>query len=239
MNESSAITAPMPKLQLARIELEDDTAPLPLSVLAEPARTRGVYTLYFKPAVDRLTGLLMLAVAAPIMAVVSVAVAIQLGRPILLTQERAGLGGRSFGIYKFRTMLPDRRVAQRPFSGPDRRVTHKSPDDPRHTPVGRFLRKWSLDELPQLLNVVRGEMSLVGPRPEMMNIVHSYEPWQHLRHQVKPGLTGLWQVSQRGDGLMHEHTEIDLEYVRKVSLFTDLGIMLRTVPAVLGRARGE
>ncbi len=109
-------------------------------------------------------------------------------------------------------MAHDRRQQQEPVDQ-DRRQTHKTTDDPRHTRVGRFLRKWSLDELPQFWNVVCGDMSLVGPRPELVEIVARYEPWQHQRHTVKPGLTGLWQVSSRGTGMMHLHTDIDLDYI--------------------------
>jgi lipopolysaccharide/colanic/teichoic acid biosynthesis glycosyltransferase len=106
--------------------------------------------------------------------------------------------------------------------------------------VGRLLRKLSLDELPQLFNVLRGEMSLVGPRPELPHIVANYEPWLHQRHLVKPGMTGLWQVSQRQPGvLMHETGEADIEYVRRISLRTDLGILLRTVPAMLSSNAGH
>jgi lipopolysaccharide/colanic/teichoic acid biosynthesis glycosyltransferase len=101
--------------------------------------------------------------------------------------------------------------------------------------VGRFLRKSSMDELPQFWNVVRGEMSLVGPRPELVEIVNRYEPWQHQRHVVKPGLTGLWQVTTRGSGMMHLHTDIDLEYIQTIGLRTDLRILLQTIPATLQR----
>ena len=121
-----------------------------------------------------------------------------------------------------------------PSDGADPRVPHKRADDPRHTPVGRFLRKTSLDELPQLWNVIRQDMSLVGPRPELLPIVQRYQPWQHQRHLVRPGMTGLWQVSRRGDGvLMCDDSSADIDYVRSVSLATDISVLLRTVPAVL------
>jgi lipopolysaccharide/colanic/teichoic acid biosynthesis glycosyltransferase len=99
--------------------------------------------------------------------------------------------------------------------------------------VGRILRRFSLDELPQLWNVLRGDMSLVGPRPELPVVVDRYHQWQHLRHLVKPGITGLWQVSERGDVEMHECVETDIEYVRRLSLFTDLSIIARTIPAAV------
>jgi lipopolysaccharide/colanic/teichoic acid biosynthesis glycosyltransferase len=123
------------------------------------------------------------------------------------------------------------------FRGRDRRSTHKSEHDPRIRPVGRFLRKWSLDELPQLTNVLTGHMSLVGPRPEMVQIVERYEGWQHARHRVKPGITGLWQVSAR-EVPMHEATHIDLEYVERLSFLEDLRILAGTLPAALGDRKG-
>jgi lipopolysaccharide/colanic/teichoic acid biosynthesis glycosyltransferase len=163
----------------------------------------------------------------------------KLGRPAIFKQQRVGKNGREFTVYKLRTMLPDRRQQVVPFDGNDRRVNHKSPDDPRHIPLGRFLRKWSLDEIPQFWNVALGHMSLVGPRPELPHIVAKYEDWQHSRHQVKPGITGLWQVSERGDVPMHEATDIDIEYVEKVSLAADLRILALTIPAALGSQKGH
>jgi lipopolysaccharide/colanic/teichoic acid biosynthesis glycosyltransferase len=182
-------------------------------------RERGLYERFGKGLIDRLVGLVLALLTLPIVIPVAIAVFIDLGLPILLRQERVGLDGRIFKVLKFRSMEPDRRSPRVPaFVGTDRRVSHKSDDDPRLTPVGRFIRKWSLDELPQLWNVVFGQMSLVGPRPELLQVVEHYEPWQHARHQVKPGVTGLWQVSARGEVPMHEATHIDLEYVASISL---------------------
>jgi lipopolysaccharide/colanic/teichoic acid biosynthesis glycosyltransferase len=158
---------------------------------------------------------------------------------VVLRQRRIGMGGRPFTVYKFRTMHADRRRDDDGYAGPDRRRTHKSADDPRLTATGRLLRRLSLDELPQLVNVLRGEMSLVGPRPELPVVVERhYADWQHRRHAVKPGLTGLWQVSERGNGMMHEHVDVDLDYVDQVSLGTDLRILLRTLPAALTTHQG-
>jgi lipopolysaccharide/colanic/teichoic acid biosynthesis glycosyltransferase len=150
----------------------------------------------------------------------------------------------------------DRRVMQVAFEGPDRRSgqdrrsverrqgegcrrrNHKSPHDPRHTRLGRFLRRTSLDELPQLVNVIRGDLSLVGPRPELPEVVANYQPWQHARHWVRPGITGLWQVTERGSGEpMHEHVESDLRYIRSLSALTDLRILLLTIPVAMGLSR--
>ena len=215
----------------------------PQGVAVESAgseRHRGAYERFVKGAVDRIAGVLLLILTLPIVIPVAIVVFIDLGAPIFLRQERVGRDGKVFRVIKFRSMEPDRRGASAPdFVGSDRRVNHKSEEDPRLTPVGRFIRKWSLDELPQLINVVAGQMSLVGPRPEMVQIVDRYEPWQHARHQVKPGVTGLWQVSARGEVPMHEATHIDLEYVNTVSLRTDIRILAKTIPAALGDRTGH
>lgn len=200
-------------------------------------RRTTTYERFVKPAIDRVLALTLLVVLSPVLAVVAVLVKISLGSPVLLRQKRVGRNGQVFELHKFRTMHADRRRGEvavvMEFDGSDRRRTHKHPDDPRLTLVGRTLRKWSLDELPQLLDVLSGKLSIVGPRPELVGIVDRYEPWQHARHQVKPGLTGLWQVTKRGEGEMHEHTDIDIEYVQQVSFRTDVNIMLQTIPAVL------
>lgn len=203
-------------------------------------RRRTAYERLWKPALDRAVGLILTILTLPIIIATAIAVFVDLGLPTLLRQERVGLNGKVFRVYKFRTMEPDRRTPDEPsFVGADRRVNHKSKDDPRLTRLGRFLRKWSLDELPQLWNVVLGDMSLVGPRPEMVQIVSHYEPWQHARHQVKPGVTGLWQVSARGEVPMHEATHIDLEYVKGMSFAADLKILAKTIPAALGDRTGH
>jgi lipopolysaccharide/colanic/teichoic acid biosynthesis glycosyltransferase len=200
-----------------------------------PPATAYLYAI--KPLIDRAVALVMLICLAPLMGAIAVAVRLSMGRGVIFTQDRVGRHGRVFQIYKFRTMRPDRRNEARPVET-DRRRTHKHPQDPRVTRVGGFLRKWSLDELPQLMNVLQGDMSLVGPRPEMVSIVETYQPWQELRHVVKPGLTGLWQVSERGDLLMHECVGRDLEYIEQLSWRTDFGILARTPAAALGRRRG-
>jgi lipopolysaccharide/colanic/teichoic acid biosynthesis glycosyltransferase len=157
-----------------------------------------------------------------------------------------------------RRVAVDRRSEQVAFDGPERRRgverrtgerrqpidsrrrNHKAPHDPRHTRLGRFLRRTSLDELPQLVNVIRGELSLVGPRPELPEVVAGYEAWQHARHFVRPGITGLWQVTQRGSGEpMHRHVATDLEYINRLSFMTDARILVRTVPAALGFDRAS
>jgi len=208
-------------------------------LFAEISFAPTAYVRFVKPTIDFLGGLLLALVTAPICLVVAIIVYNDLGNPIILRQPRVGRGGRVFKVYKFRSMHPDRRGTAPDFVGRDRRITHKDENDPRLTNFGRFMRKWSLDELPQLWNVVLGDMSLVGPRPEMVQIVERYEPWQHQRHVVKPGVTGLWQISARGDIPMHEATHIDVDYVDSISLSTDLEILLKTLPAAMGDSKGH
>jgi lipopolysaccharide/colanic/teichoic acid biosynthesis glycosyltransferase len=204
-----------------------------LRVVLGPAPT--VYQRRVKPVIDVAFSLLLLVTLLPVMAVVALAIRVRLGKGVLFRQRRVGAGGEEFVIYKFRTMAHDRRRQDLAFVGSDRRRTHKDPNDPRHTTLGRFLRKTSLDELPQLLNVVRQDMSLVGPRPELPAIVASYQPWQHQRHAVKPGITGPWQVSPFREHPIAEAIALDLSYVEAVSFTHDVGVLLKTLPAVLRR----
>lgn len=212
----------------------------PLQRLADELRQRQPtrYERWVKPLLDRSVALLLCVLMSPIMVMISVVVLATVGRPILLRQARGGHGGKPFPMLKFRTMRADRRLRDVPYPGPERRLTHKSADDPRHTRIGRIMRKLSLDELPQLINVVLGHMSLVGPRPELMMLVGRYEPWQHCRHLVRPGLTGLWQTTERGSGrVMHECVDLDLHYISTMSFTRDMAILLRT-PLILLRSKG-
>lgn len=198
------------------------------------------YTQYIKPAGDRVAALCAVLILAVPILLTAAAVALSLGRPIFFSQSRVGLNGKVFKVFKFRTMGMDRRQNKVSVSS-DLRVTHKSDEDPRHTSVGRILRSLSLDELPQLFNIVRGEMSVVGPRPELESVVthKKYPEMLHQRHLVKPGLTGMWQISARGDGAMHENGEWDLEYVEKISFWTDVKIVCKTPFAMFGGNRGH
>jgi len=198
-------------------------------------RRAGLYESVLKPLVDHGVALVVLAIVTPLMLLVAFLVRIRLGKGVLFRQERVGQAGRPFSIYKFRTMTADRRLRTVPFTDPERRRNHKDQTDPRHTRLGLVLRALSLDELPQLLNVLRGEMSLVGPRPELAVVVDGYEPWQHARHQVRPGMTGLWQISGQRGAPMHAATALDLDYVDRLSWRTDLAILVRTMPAVVRR----
>lgn len=208
------------------------------SRLLSVERPRGLYVRVIKPAFDRSVALIGLLFAAVPMVLTALIVAVTMGRPVLFRQQRIGRDGQPFEVLKFRTMRPDRR-AQRLDVIHDRRRTHKSARDPRHTDVGRFMRRYSLDEMPQLINVLRGEMSIVGPRPELGAVVETYPEELHQRHYVKPGLTGLWQVSARGSGPMHENGQWDLLYVEELSWRTDMRILAKTPKAMLGDNTGS
>jgi lipopolysaccharide/colanic/teichoic acid biosynthesis glycosyltransferase len=217
------------------IDLTGETpvlAPLVDATLSFAAPS-GIYANLVKPVTDRLIGLVALILCAPLYLVIGLAIWVAMDSPVLLAQERVGRHGRVFWLWKFRTMEPDRRQTQLKWIGEDRRKTHKSAYDPRITGLGRWLRATRLDELPQFLNVALGELSLVGPRPELASVVAGYEPWQHRRHAVKPGLTGLWQISDRGDQLLRDCTRMELEYLENISMSRDVSIMLRTLPAML------
>jgi len=175
----------------------------------------------------------------PVMLIIAIAIKLDSPGPAILKQERVGENGRIFTVYKFRSMVQDadkmlNDVIQRTDDGG---IIHKRPDDPRITRVGRFIRRTSLDELPQLFNVVKGDMSMVGPRPELPFIVENYESWQHKRFAVQPGITGWWQINGRSDKPMHMHTEDDLYYISHYSPLLDLQILFKTVGVVL-RGKG-
>jgi len=193
------------------------------------------YQRMMKRAFDVSFGLIALILALPLMAVSALAVFLEDGPPVLFRQKRVGENGRLFEMLKFRTMLKNAEVLQGQVEkrDADGNILHKSMDDPRVTKVGRFLRRFSLDELPQFINVIRGDMSLVGPRPEMPNLVEKYQPWQRKRFAIPPGITGWWQVNGRSDKPMHLHTEDDLYYIQNYSIFFDMQILLRTIWVVL------
>ncbi len=194
-------------------------------------------TLALKRIFDVVAASLGLVLTAPLLALISLAILVDDGWPVFFRQLRAGEHGRPFRIFKFRTMVRDAEallpelVAIDELSDP----MFKLRSDPRVTRVGRFLRRTSLDELPQLLNVLRGEMSVVGPRPELVDLVERYEPEHEVRLQVKPGITGPWQVYGRSDLTFDEVLAVEREYVENLSLGRDLRIILMTIPAVFGR----
>jgi exopolysaccharide biosynthesis polyprenyl glycosylphosphotransferase len=195
--------------------------------------------MIIKRGLDLALSLTLLVLLAPVLVVVALAVKLSSPGPVLFMQGRLGLNKRKFRIYKFRTMTANAEQMMKQIehlnevAGP----VFKIRNDPRITKVGKFLRKISLDELPQLLNVVRGDMSLVGPRPLAVRdyelMTQGCEDWQRCRFSVKPGVTCLWQVNGRNSIPFHKWMELDMEYIQNWSLWLDVRILFRTIPVVL------
>jgi exopolysaccharide biosynthesis polyprenyl glycosylphosphotransferase len=188
-----------------------------------------------KRAVDVVLASVALLLAAPVMLAVALAIKLENPGPVLFKQKRIGEGGRFFYIYKFRSMVVNAEALQATVTktSADGKTLHKHKDDPRVTRIGRIIRKTSLDELPQLLNILRGDMSIVGPRPELPWLVEQYESWQNARFLVPQGLTGWWQVTGRSEKPCHLSTQDDVYYVQHYSLWLDIKIILMTIPAML------
>jgi exopolysaccharide biosynthesis polyprenyl glycosylphosphotransferase len=211
-------------------------AGLPL-VHVETPRYRGG-KLHSKRLFDVVASALLIMLLSPVLLAVAAAIKITDPGPALFRQRRVGKNGRLFPMLKFRTMVVDAeaRLAElRALADAGNDVLFKMRDDPRVTPVGRFLRRYSLDELPQLFNVLLGEMSLIGPRPPLASEVEEYEHHVHRRFLVKPGITGLWQVNGRSNLSWEESVRLDLYYVENWTLTGDLAILFRTAQAVVGR----
>jgi lipopolysaccharide/colanic/teichoic acid biosynthesis glycosyltransferase len=183
-------------------------------------------TRRIRRAVDAFLALTFLFLAGAILILAAIAILIEDGRPMFFTQRRVGRFERLFVMYKLRTMKKE-------FCGDSPSPT--TAGDDRITRVGRILRRTSIDEIPQLINVLRGEMSLIGPRPEMGIIMKRYEPWQHLRHVISPGITCLWQITCRSTIPLDrpEATALDLDYIRNASPLLDGAILLRTVNSLV------
>jgi lipopolysaccharide/colanic/teichoic acid biosynthesis glycosyltransferase len=177
-----------------------------------------MYSYFFKPLIDRLGALLLIILFFPLILITAILVALKIGRPIFFTQKRPGLHGKIFTIYKFRTMTDEKD-----------REGNLLPDGQRLHKIGKRIRSLSLDELPQLLNVLKGEMSFIGPRPLLPEYLPLYAPKQARRHEVKPGITGWAQVNGRNAIGWEEKFRYDVEYVNKISFLLDLKILFLTV----------
>ncbi len=252
MERQSAITAvtALPEPPVAHAELAGTLLTLPvvdgragapagrLPTELAPERTirtkRGFYQRRGKRALDVVGCTAILIGAAPVLSGVWVSLRLALGPDVVLRQQRIGLDGDTFELYKFRTMESDRRSTESDeFAGRDRRQRHKTTEDPRHTPLGRIVRKFSLDELPQLVNVLKGSMSLVGPRPELASRADENFV-AHRRHDVRPGLTGPYQVTDlRSAGDLRSGVELDGTYADSVSFRNDLRYLMKTVGALV------
>jgi len=209
-----------------------------LCVVPDRARRVSIFERHVKRPMDLVGGVALVVVLSPLLAVTALAVRLRLGSPVFFHQTRIGRDGEEFEVIKFRSMGLDRRQVQDTFDGRDRRRVHKTSDDPRHTALGRRIRQLSLDELPQLVNVVKGQMSLVGPRPELAHVAREHQLVDHPRHVVRPGMTGLWQVSTDRKGLLHENVDKDLDYIEHITFTGDVRILFRTLGAI-GRANGS
>jgi exopolysaccharide biosynthesis polyprenyl glycosylphosphotransferase len=247
--EDLALLEPVASLCLEVGKLLRVPLPLPLA-LSHAARVEtldGIEIATIGNSPDRVLGLVLkrvmdvvlsavaLALLIPLFAVVGVVTLAFDGRPVLFRQTRVGLHGRPFTMLKFRSMVPDAEARLDEIAALNEIQGHafKIESDPRVTRLGAFLRKTSIDELPQLLNVLRGEMSIVGPRPPLPDEVAKYDLWHRRRLSMKPGITGLWQVSARREEEFDRWVELDLAYIDRWSIWLDIRIMVRTVPAML------
>ena len=214
----------------------EDFEGIPLINLVEPVL--DPFQQLIKRGFDLIMGTISLLLAAPVMAIVALLIKLDSPGPTLYTPDRVGQKGRIFKMYKFRSMAvdADQRRDEVITYTEDGVPIHKRADDPRVTRIGKFIRRTSLDELPQLLNVIKGDMSLVGPRPEMPWLVDLYEPWQYKRFTVPQGITGWWQVNGRSDKIMHLHIEEDLYYIQNYSLALDIFILWKTISAVVKKS---
>lgn len=190
--------------------------------------------LMVKRGADVLLAACALLLLAPLLLAIALLIRLTSPGPVIFRQQRCGLNGRRFTLFKFRTMVADAETRKNEFAHLNvKKTAFKIPNDPRLTPAGRWLRKFSLDELPQLWNILKGEMSLVGPRPPVPEEVARYERWQRRRLRMRPGLTCLWTLAGRDELSFEEWMRLDLEYIDKWSLSLDLSILLRTIPHVL------
>ena len=230
----------MPDFQIQQIMFQPNTARIyldqfigqPTIALSSVSPREG--ELFVKTLIDYTGAFIGLILLAPLFIIVSILIKVSSPGPVFFVQERCGLNGRKFGLIKFRTMVMDAEkrlaelMAKNEMDGP----VFKMKDDPRITPIGRFLRKTSIDELPQLFNVIKGEMSLVGPRPPIPSEVELYKPWQRRRLSMKPGLTCIWQVSGRNNIEFERWMRLDLQYIDNWSLLLDFKLLLLTVKEV-------
>lgn len=199
-------------------------------------KKESVLYLVCKRAMDIFASLLGLIILSPLLIIISILIKLESSGPVLFKQERVGLKGKHFIMYKFRSMvinaeeLKAKLESQNEMSGP----MFKIKNDPRITKVGRFIRKTSIDELPQLINILKGEMSLVGPRPSLPSEVEMFEKWMLRRLDAKPGLTCYWQVRGRNSIGFEEWMEMDVDYVNNRELWIDIKLIFKTVNVLLG-----
>jgi exopolysaccharide biosynthesis polyprenyl glycosylphosphotransferase len=226
------VTATLPEVLASRLTVQPLGGITALSL--RPARLTGSQVVA-KFAFDIIVSSVLLLLLSPLLAAVAIGVKLTSPGPVLYRQRRVGLRGRPFTMLKFRTMRrnADREVEQLRDAHGVTDVMFKMKNDPRVTRIGRWLRKFSIDELPQLFNVLRGDMSLVGPRPPLPEEVTRYEDWHFDRLEVPPGITGLWQVSGRSDVAFDDAVRLDIFYIENWSLTYDLYILIKTIPVLI------
>lgn len=189
-----------------------------------------------KRGMDYSLGLFALMIFAPMMLLIAIFIVLDARGPILFKQKRVGLNGKEFNMFKFRSMYPDaeKRLKELLEKNESSDGMFKMKNDPRITRVGHYLRKYSLDELPQIFNVLRGEMSLVGPRPPLVRELEFYKPWHYVRFASLPGMTGMWQVSGRSEiKEFDDVVKLDYQYIDKWNILLDIRLIFKTIPAVL------
>ncbi len=195
-----------------------------------------IFSYGLKRVLDLAAASAALLFGSPVFAATALLIKLEDGGPVFFRQQRVGYRGRLFGMYKFRSMVLNAEEIKKQLEASNEMqggVTFKMKDDPRVTKIGRTIRKYSIDELPQFWNVLVGDMSLVGPRPPVPKEVAEYLPEERQRLLAKPGITCLWQVSGRSEIDFRGQVKLDLDYIRSTSLWTDIKLLLRTVPAVL------
>jgi lipopolysaccharide/colanic/teichoic acid biosynthesis glycosyltransferase len=199
-----------------------------ISITNNPARLNyfGISAIsgFFKRTVDIILSFVLLVFFAPLFLLIAIAIKLTSGDPIIFSQKRVGKDGKLFRLYKFRTLYANTN----PYA-----LTPTKSDDPRIAPLGKFLRETGLDELPQFVNVLKGEMSIVGPRPEMEFIARDYSLFEKTRLLVEPGITGLWQIHADRTKPIHENLDYDLHYIENYSLFLDFAIIIETASFML------
>jgi len=195
--------------------------------------------LFAKRSFDIVASLMGIILLSPLFIIISLAIKLDSPGPVFFSQKRNGFKGKVFNMYKFRSMVPDAEQRFKELEQKNEVSGHmfKMKNDPRITKIGKIIRKTSIDELPQLFNVLKGDMSIVGPRPPIVREVQMYDPWHSLRLSVRPGLTGLWQVSGRNEIGFEEMIRLDLKYIRERGFWYDFKIILRTIPVLLGDSK--
>lgn len=206
------------------------------ATLDKEYNNESIFYIFIKRLIDLFGAFIGLIVLSPIILIVSILIKFESKGPVIFSQDRIGKDGKVFKMYKFRSMvvnaeeLKEKLKEQNEMSGP----MFKMKEDPRVTKVGKFIRKTSIDELPQLINVLKGDMSLVGPRPSLPKEVEQFEDWMMERLEVKPGLTCYWQVSGRNNIDFEDWMKLDIKYVREKNTLTDIKLIFKTVFVLFG-----